>query len=744
MRRSHLRTRSVSYATLLLSAALSLSCNGGGGTDANGSNNEPVLIRLSVSPSPAAVTEGETTHVQVAATRVNYTDPVTLGVIGLPAGTTGVFSPPTLSGGQTLSTLTITAAANAATSAGSQIGVIATGQNLLPDTASFTLTVGLPLVVASRTGTGSGTVTSSPAGIICGTTCAAGFPPGTSVTLTAVAAVGSVFAGWSGACTGATTSCVVTAAAASTKVAATFNSTSPSFSMSVSSNTVSMPQGGSGAATLTLTRNNGFAGAVNIAIGGAPSGLTVSANPSSVTGTTATVNISAALAIGAGNYPITITATGSGVPQQIATLAVIVTPSAGGSGNVTLSFASCDPSAVPIWFAFQNGSGPWTQVTQATASTFTFTPGPTVGIAYVTQAGTAFSTTVTYLSANEITSIATGVGLCGINAQTGAKLLHGSVSANGATFPTVVSIGGSDTSFFGVNGPNFTLNDVPAGIRDLFASYSILGADSTTTGQRIILRRNINDANNTTIPVLDFSSPEAFIPVSAFETLNNLGTDRGMGNRSLLTANGLSAVFFSGIGGLGNAASVIRTWALPDSMLQPGDVQVTELAAIPQGTSTAFRAALLMERSPVSQTVTLGPALNTPTVTSLGSTPYLRLHAQLASQNAYNSAAEVEFQQTGNAASVQVTAAYSGGAPANWTLDIPDLTSTGYSTAWGLKSGATVSWQVIAAGGNFLAFGGGPVTDGAQMMIAGASSPSSGVTFSRHVPTLAPVPVRRP
>jgi Divergent InlB B-repeat domain len=743
MRRSHLRTQSVSCTALLLAAALALSCNGGAGTDANGSNNEPVLVHLSVSPSPAAVTEGATTNVQIAATRVNYTDPVTLGVIGLPAGITGVFSPPTLSGGQVFSNLAITATANAATSAGSQIGVIATGQDLLPDTTSFTLAVNLPRVSVSRTGTGSGTVTSSPSGITCGTTCAAGFPPGTSVTLTAVAAVGSVFAGWSGACTGATTFCVVTPAAPSASVAATFNSTSPSFSMSVSSNAVSMPQGGSGAATVTLTRNNGFAGAVNLAIGGVPSGLTVTANPSSVSGTTATVNISAALALGAGNYPITITATGSGVPQQIATLAVIVTPSAGGSGNVTLSFASCDPSAVPIWFAFQNGSGAWTQVSQGTASTFTFTPGPTVGIAYVTQAGTAFSTSVTYLSATEITSIATGVGFCGVNAQTGAKLLHGSVSANGATFPTIVSIGGSDTSFFGVNGPNFTIDNVPAGIRDLLASYSILGADSTTSGQRIILRRNVNYANSATIPLLDFASPEAFIPVSALETLNNLGTDRARGNRSLLTANGLSGAFFSGIGGLGNAASVVRTWALPDSMLQPGDVQVTELGAIPQGSSTAFRAAFLMERSPVSQTVTLGPALNTPTVTSLGSTPYLRLHAQLASQSAYNSAAQVEFQQIDNSASVQVSATYSGGTPANWTLDMPDLTSAGYNAAWGLKSGTTVSWQVFAAGGNFLAFGGGLVADGAQMMAAATSSPSSGVTFSR-VPTLPRSPMRRP
>jgi len=53
-------------------------------------------------------------------------------------------------------------------------------------------------------------VTSSPAGIDCGATCAASFDYGTEVTLTAVAAPGSTFTGWSGSgCTG-TGTCVVT------------------------------------------------------------------------------------------------------------------------------------------------------------------------------------------------------------------------------------------------------------------------------------------------------------------------------------------------------------------------------------------------------------------------------------------------------------------------------------------------------------------------------------------------------
>lgn len=49
---------------------------------------------------------------------------------------------------------------------------------------------------------GQGTVTSAPAGINCGSTCVAPFDTGSNVTLTAVAASGYSFTGWSGACGG--------------------------------------------------------------------------------------------------------------------------------------------------------------------------------------------------------------------------------------------------------------------------------------------------------------------------------------------------------------------------------------------------------------------------------------------------------------------------------------------------------------------------------------------------------------
>jgi hypothetical protein len=78
-------------------------------------------------------------------------------------------------------------------------------------TATFTLDTFVLSV--SKTGSASGTVASSPAGIDCGATCSAPFDGGTMVTLTPTPATGAMFTGWSGDCTGLG-SCVVTMDAA--------------------------------------------------------------------------------------------------------------------------------------------------------------------------------------------------------------------------------------------------------------------------------------------------------------------------------------------------------------------------------------------------------------------------------------------------------------------------------------------------------------------------------------------------
>jgi hypothetical protein len=90
-------------------------------------------------------------------------------------------------------------------------------------TANFAFAVIPPRVLTvSRTGSGTGAVTSSPTAIRCGSLCSGQFPAGSRVTLTAFADTGSTFAGWSGGGCSGTGTCTVTLTADQT-VTATFN-----------------------------------------------------------------------------------------------------------------------------------------------------------------------------------------------------------------------------------------------------------------------------------------------------------------------------------------------------------------------------------------------------------------------------------------------------------------------------------------------------------------------------------------
>jgi hypothetical protein len=94
--------------------------------------------------------------------------------------------------------------------------------NLIADTtvvATFELQKTLTV---TKTGAGTGVVTSWPSGVDCGSTCEATFTPGTMVELHAVASPGFYFTGWSGGgCSGTASLCTITISA-DTTVAANF------------------------------------------------------------------------------------------------------------------------------------------------------------------------------------------------------------------------------------------------------------------------------------------------------------------------------------------------------------------------------------------------------------------------------------------------------------------------------------------------------------------------------------------
>ncbi len=114
-------------------------------------------------------------------------------------------------------TLTASPAAGSKFAGWSGGGCSGTGTCSVTMTAATTVTATFNIntypLTLTKGGTGSGTVTSSPAGINCGLDCSEVYSYNTVVTLTAVPDTGSAFTGWSGGCSG-TGNCILTMTAA--------------------------------------------------------------------------------------------------------------------------------------------------------------------------------------------------------------------------------------------------------------------------------------------------------------------------------------------------------------------------------------------------------------------------------------------------------------------------------------------------------------------------------------------------
>ena len=115
-------------------------------------------------------------------------------------------------------------------------------------TIGATFAVNTYALALSRSGTGTGSVTSSPAGIACGADCTETYNHGTEVTLTAAADVSSSWTGWSGHCSGTALTCTLSMDAAKSVTAAFADIGKPTGSISYAGGAYS----GAGVVTLTL------------------------------------------------------------------------------------------------------------------------------------------------------------------------------------------------------------------------------------------------------------------------------------------------------------------------------------------------------------------------------------------------------------------------------------------------------------------------------------------------------------
>jgi uncharacterized repeat protein (TIGR02543 family) len=202
----------------------------------------------------------------------------------------------------------------------------------------------------AKSGYGTGSVTSKPAGIDCGATCSTSFAKGTKITLTPAPDTGSVFTGWTGSCTGHTTCSVIMSK--DITVGATFEPGSCTYTLSSLKKNVPYQKG---TATITVTAkdysycpspeiiNNTdwityTAGAFTNNHG--PIKLFISELDSSIE-RTGTLTI--------GGKPFTLHQSGEPCTLKLSSPSSPVFPKNGGSGSftVTMTPTDCEWTAVP-------------------------------------------------------------------------------------------------------------------------------------------------------------------------------------------------------------------------------------------------------------------------------------------------------------------------------------------------------------------------------------------------------------
>lgn len=712
---------------------------------------------LAVAPATLSVAQGASGNATVNITRTNFTGGVALTLLNPPAGITGTFTPAnstTNSSALVIAvagtvapgnhTLTIEGTATGPGVKTTQLALTVTAPaapayalNLSPATLSVVQgqagTVNIDIARTNFAGAVDLAFENSPDAGITGTLTPNSTTGTTSVFAFDVAAntpPGIYQLSLRGTATGltdrvASVQLTVTAAAGSIAVALTPTA-------------ISVQQGQSGNVNIALTRSN-FAGTVNFAATNAPAGVTPTFNPNGTPTSASVLTLAVAANVPAGVYPITVTASGTGVTSATAQVSLTVT-TPGSGGNSEYQF--CSAAETPIFFAVQDGTGAWQRVTGTTTGTttkfaFTITQNRG-GVMYVFQRASSiaadaslvgrtgnriltarrvaeqrkalraasqsgrtrsyarssfvdfYETQVVYGSAAELTTL--GTDNCAVSQPT--KSVTGTVAGVGAGQSALLSLGGSTQFFIGgatQNPVNF--ENVPFGTVDFVGTRS---AQLFGLPDKVVLFRNLNVADGAALPsTIDFNGPAASVPATATATITN-----GLGNELLLTsqlitANGQTMSFYFDAAGTGTS----RTWAgLAQPPMIAGDLHALFLIATTPGQTTDSRIMFKYVGPVANQTLALGPNMTAATATQLVAGAYPRFRFQGALPAEYQKGVFVDVGNTGGATTngftMTATAAYlaAAGSASAYDLAMPDVAAlTGFPAASRLTAGANAA-----------------------------------------------------
>jgi hypothetical protein len=493
--------------------------------------------------------------------------------------------------------------------------------------------------------------------------------------------------------------------------------TVPGFTLSVADPVMTITQGTSLSTNVSVTRVGGFGGIVSLSITGTMQGLNATLTPAFVVADPATLSVGATFNGPLGTHVLTITATGANVAPRTATVTVTITPS-NPVGEVSWQF--CPASALPVWFAYQDGmASPWTRVTGINdifAFDMTAARG---GVAYALPTATGgYRLHVTYGTTEELNTL--GQRLCA--GSRGGRTIHGTVAGLAAGSQAWVWFGGS--SAIVPAGSAFSLQNVLGGTFDLLASAISTGAGGAYSLDALILRRGLDPANGASLATLDFAGAEAFAPVGQSVNVGNLGTDQTRLTVAYHAAGRLTAPYYADALPVASATRVYP--GIPGSRQVAGDMHLLTLLAAPAGSAATdpFRSATLVFRTAAPLDVTLGPTLSPVAVTVPSAMPYARLQATYPVQTHYATHWTFAYAQASpggldREVVISATGAYFT-TFSTITLALPDFAGTGgWDVAYGPRAGVATQWSFTASG--WLDAGGldgPPIVDGASGLSA--------------------------
>lgn len=269
-----------------------------------------VLFSLRVSPTTVDIAPGTNSSVVITSTRTKgFSNPIYLGVNGLPAGVTVTTTANPLRTASKVSTLIISARSTMAPK-------------------NFTLTV---------SGSSKGQTSRATIKVRVGATTVLPTSPPTPTTLPSV---------------------VTTTTSPTTTIAATTTSTTPfkDYTLAVDPATVSVPAGGTTTATLKITRTGGFNEELLGSLENLPSGATGSIDPIPGTAATSTIRLTAGPSTSLGTTTVTVRVRGRTATfvLNVTSVGVTLTPASltlprGASGTTTAALSRAVSASNVTW-----------------------------------------------------------------------------------------------------------------------------------------------------------------------------------------------------------------------------------------------------------------------------------------------------------------------------------------------------------------------------------------------------------